>query len=114
MSFCFAALAAALYFFSIGFSSTIFSIEKNNVLQVCWLTKSMTEKNGATTHDAPPSSAGHSRAVRRAVLTSLDDVAAIHFVNRQDCLPGNVRLNSHNDARPCIAPVVNYFGEAKK
>jgi hypothetical protein len=46
MSFCFVSLAAALYFFSIGFSSTIFSIEKNNVLQVCWLTKSMTEKNG--------------------------------------------------------------------
>jgi hypothetical protein len=28
----------------------------------------MTEKMGATTHDAPPSSAGHSRAVRWAVF----------------------------------------------
>ena len=39
--------------------------------------KTMTEKMGATTHDALPSSAGHSRAVCRAVfrLKQSDDTS---------------------------------------
>jgi len=61
-------------FFSIGFLQTIFSIEKNKVLH-CADAKTMTEKMGATTHDAPPSSAGHSRAVRWAdAAIKTDDI----------------------------------------
>jgi hypothetical protein len=46
--------------------------------------------------------------------TTLDDVPLIHSVSRQDCSPGNVELNLHNDVRLSIEPVVNYFVATKK
>ena len=41
-------------------------------------------------------------AVHRVVFISLDDVAVSVVVNLQGSLPGNVPLNLHIYARPCI------------
>lgn len=43
------------------------------------------------------------------VLSSLDDVAVIRFVNHQGYCIDNVLLNSHIYGQPCIEPVANYF-----
>jgi hypothetical protein len=66
------------------------------------------KKTGATTHDAPPSSAGHSRAVWWAVFVlTTDGTLLYHPADRLKLIACILLLNLHTCGRLSTEPFVN-------